>query len=187
MNLYRFGQLRQLLAPEPGDPPVSGGGGGGGGDKAPKTDPPADKPEPKEEPKLDPKPADKPAPKPAPEPKGDDEIARLRAEVDRLSRKADADAKAARRQFVRSLPGYSAKLSDANLDRLLPEADVQTTEGQAALMAWRKDNGELFEAPTEAPHADVTKLATEIGIKGSVLFGPESARNVLTDFHRGDR
>lgn len=109
------------------------------------------------------------------------------AELDKHAKmygdKLDDDKRAARRAFIRSMPGFASKVSDANLDKLLPDVDPRTQEGERALGEWRRSNSEFFSAPVDPPAADAAKLAGEIGIKGSHIFGPDDAQRVLVQLH----
>lgn len=126
-----------------------------------------------------------PTPAPEPPPAGSDEIAALKAELaaelerTRAAREAveaisDRTSERNRLAYLRKMGAMSA-LSDEHLMALAPQVDPDTSDGAAALQAWRDSNAALFN--TQQGGATVSAKLVE-GFKSSAhgTFG--------ADFHR---
>ena len=110
-----------------------------------------------------------------------EENARLNAELKAALATANsftADELAKQRRAV-ARNGMSVKISDADLDAVLPKVDPRTPEGEAALGQWRAARQDWYPAAVEAPRATSEDMAAKLPerLKTSQIFGPEALRH----------
>ena len=122
-----------------------------------------------------------------------DENARLNAELKAALAAANsftADELAKRRREI-ARAGMSVKMTDADLDKVLPNVDPRTPEGETALGRWRAERQDWYPAAVEAPRAKPDDMAARLPerLKTSSIFGPDALRHAHASMNapRGGR
>lgn len=130
---------------------------------------------------------------PAPSSALADENARLNAELKAALAAANsftADELAKKRREI-ARAGMSVKMTDADLDKVLPNVDPRTPEGETALGQWRAARQDWYPAAVEAPRAKPDDMAARLPerLKTSSIFGPDALRHAHASMNapRGGR